>query len=123
MNRLVSAPDCSSNSRVRPFELCTPPFTESETAELAAKYAAPKEIQDNERLIATLNSWCNGHPQLLAATCRFLQLKGWAIDSETLNALPSKQQLREVSRETAEIVRKTIQDPEARGATVPNKAQ
>ncbi|HVY31042.1 MAG TPA: hypothetical protein VHB79_31015 [Polyangiaceae bacterium] len=96
------------------FEICTPAFSASETVELAAKYAAPQEIQDNDRLIATVNSWCNGHPQLLAATCRFLQLKSWAIDSETLNALLSREQLREVSRETAEIIRQTIQDPEAR---------
>jgi hypothetical protein len=96
------------------FETCAPPFTASETVELAEKYGAPKEIHDNVRLMGTVNAWCNGHPQLLAATCRFLQLKGWAIDSETLNALISKEQLREVSRETAEILRRTIQDPEAR---------
>jgi len=119
--RLVSTSQRALSARLKAdlaqhflFEICAPPFTASETGELAAKYAAPKEIQDNDRLIATLNSWCNGHPQLLAATCRFLQLKGWAIDGETLNALLSKEQLREVSRETAEVVRKTIRDPEAR---------
>lgn len=95
-------------------ESVAPPFTIQETARLATAYGAPEAIQTNVRFMGTLNAWCKGHPQLLAATCRFLQKRSWLIDDDAMNALLAKQPLRELSRETAHIIKETIQDSEAR---------